>query len=162
MLKGKCVKSVLGELVVVCICRNKSPQSDLGHPFIIRPHFGQGCGRLFFRIHLKITSFRGTLSLPLIPVWKGKKEAYRESSSCNHMDAFYSTYFAKSSKPYSSSMLYDATATRSVCGLRWLYILDTTVEHRQEKMDVKLIKYVDYVFGQIFNHDVFVWFACGD
>jgi len=44
MFKGKCVKSVLGELVVVCICRNKSPQSDLGSPFIIRPPSVRGAG----------------------------------------------------------------------------------------------------------------------
>ena len=30
---------------------------------------------------------------------------------------------------------------------------------REEKIDVKLMKYVRYVFGQIFNRSGFGWFA---
>jgi len=52
---------------------------------------------------------------------------------------------------------------RSVFRFRKLYILDAAVEHTQiRKIDVRLVKYGGYVFGQIFNRDVFGWFACGD
>jgi len=35
-------------------------------------------------------------------------------------------------------------------------------EHRQEKIDVKLINYINYVFGQIRNRYVIGWFDCRD
>jgi len=50
----------------------------------------------------------------------------------------------------------------SVFCFRKLHILNVSLEDRYEKRDVKLVKYVDHVFGQIFTLYVIGWLACGD
>jgi len=59
--------------------------------------------------------------------------------------------------------LHAATHMCSVFAIQEIVYLDATVEHRYEKLKVKLIKKnIGRVFCQIFNRDVFDWFTCGN